>query len=289
MPLTDEELTNIFNEGREEDPPPYEVGTTPIEPPPEDPPPPPPEDPPPPVHTPDDFDDQLTRTRLGRRVSKMQEQLANVVTKDDLTNTLDDYFKRLNLSGQPVTPQAPVRTPDDDFFGIFGDDTKPNQPNVPLDSIPDEVMERKIDQVLAKKEQKSIDTVNKYQEIFIKEVLGMQDDEEFGEIHNEVLAKLTDPKSGTLYNKNFSGFRDAKGDALKNYTRAALAVMREKVTNTPRNPFEGTPPATPPGPRGNPPSGGGGGVKLPEFDEQSKQYIQSMGLDDSTLEKLYRK
>jgi hypothetical protein len=289
MPLTDDELTSIFNEGREEDPPPYEVGSAPVETPPEDPPPPPAEEPPPPpVHTPDDFDDQLTRTRLGRRVSKMQEQLANVVTKDDLTNTLDDYFKRLNLSGQPAAPQPPPKSPDDDFFGIFGDET-PNRPPTSFDNIPDEVLERKLDQVIAKKEQKSIDTVNKYQENFIKEVLAMQDDEEFGEIHNEVLAKLTDPKSGTLYNRNFSGFRDAKGDALKNYTRAALAVMREKVTNTPRNPFEGTPPATPTGPRGNPPSNGGGAVKLPEFDEQSKQYIQSMGLDDATLEKMYKK
>ncbi|HUS89946.1 MAG TPA: hypothetical protein VMW91_11410 [Desulfosporosinus sp.] len=142
--------------------------------------------------------DQGERSNLGRKVKKIEDSVASLVSK------LDQYFSQPPQPSQFQAPtyQQPQEPPEEEIISTAAD----------------------VRRVLAGERERETNTRKQYEDGFIREVQGLGN--ENPDLHNDILHEMFNVPNSP-YNQYRTG--DPRADAAWNYSRAMASVFKRKA------------------------------------------------------------
>jgi len=197
--------------------------------------------------------DPIERTKFGRKIKRLEERM---VTKDDLAEIKSLLMSREKSEYEPEPEE-------DEMVSTVSD----------------------IEKYLSKREQRMFQQRQQYEQRYYQKLNSLEEDPEYEGIADDIMKLVTDVNNMS-YNRTYSNYTDPESDCEKNFMKAAMKILKGKATEK-TSVFKGKSPSTPAGvtTQSAPPQKP---VKLPEFDELSKSYINRMGISEADLMEMFK-
>lgn len=189
-------------------------------------------------------EDHSEKSRLGRKVKRMEEQFSNVLEK------FDDFMSR----------------------------SIPPQPSPPADELPEFIQTPEdVERVVSARERKIATAQQMYSGNYIKQLQGLGNVNT--EIHDDILNEMA---ANPNFNARHTG--NPIVDARLNYAEAKASVLAKKTAGTrPNIPVSGGSPISPTGISATSRNAVTPTSELPELSEASKEFIRRTGMSEEDV------
>lgn len=171
-------------------------------------------------------DDQIARTRMGRRLKMLEE---NMATKEDIEE-IKTLLARFAVGNSKT---------DVDNFLPYGDNYEYEAPE---EEKP--ITKKDLPIILKEQREREAKEAQEAKQNYTKDYIGrlktLMVNPEFKDIWADIVPLITNEKDLT-FNVNYSEGKDPIGDAEKNVSRAAMHILRQRIKPPATNQFQDRP------------------------------------------------